>query len=191
MRHAKGYRRLNRTHEHRKALFANMAGSLIEHEQIKTTLPKAKELKPIMEKMITLAKRGDLHARRQAASKLKQDQYVAKLFEILGPRYKDRQGGYVRVLKAGFRYGDMAPMAIIEFVDRDVKFLYGEMNFDSFLKYLKSSLIYWMASLVSLFLVYHYIDFEADYFMPLFFSFLAAITFPHTIVIGMMKHKNG
>jgi large subunit ribosomal protein L17 len=96
-----------------------MAGSLIEHEQIKTTLPKAKELRPIIEKMITLAKRGDLHARRQAASKLKQDQYVAKLFDILGPRYKDRQGGYVRVLKDGFRYGDMAPMAIIEFVDRD------------------------------------------------------------------------
>jgi large subunit ribosomal protein L17 len=120
MRHARGYRRLNRTHEHRKALFSNMAGSLIEHEQIKTTLPKAKELRPIIEKMITLAKRGDLHARRQAASKLKQDQYVAKLFDILGPRYKDRQGGYVRVLKAGFRYGDMAPMAIIEFVDRDM-----------------------------------------------------------------------
>ena len=120
MRHARGYRRLNRTHEHRKALFANMAGSLIEHEQIKTTLPKAKELRPIIEKMITLAKRGDLHARRQAASKLKEDQYVTKLFDVLGPRYKDRQGGYVRVLKAGFRYGDMAPMAIIEFVDRDV-----------------------------------------------------------------------
>jgi large subunit ribosomal protein L17 len=97
-----------------------MAGSLIEHEQIKTTLPKAKELRPIMEKMITLAKRGDLHARRQAASKLKQEAYVAKLFAVLGPRYKDRQGGYVRVMKAGFRYGDMAPMAIIEFVDRDV-----------------------------------------------------------------------
>ena len=96
-----------------------MAGSLIEHEQIKTTLPKAKELKPIIEKMITLAKRGDLHARRQAASKLKQDAFVEKLFTVLGPRYKDRQGGYVRVLKAGFRYGDMAPMAIIEFVDRD------------------------------------------------------------------------
>ncbi|ASM73378.1 MULTISPECIES: 50S ribosomal protein L17 [Roseobacteraceae] len=119
MRHARGYRRLNRTHEHRKALWANMAGSLIEHEQIKTTLPKAKELKPIIEKMITLAKRGDLHARRQAASKLKQDAFVEKLFTVLGPRYKDRQGGYVRVLKAGFRYGDMAPMAIIEFVDRD------------------------------------------------------------------------
>jgi len=119
MRHARGYRRLNRTHEHRKALFANMAGSLIEHEQIKTTLPKAKELRPIVEKLITLAKRGDLHARRQAAAQLKQDKHVARLFEVLGPRYKDRQGGYVRVLKAGFRYGDMAPMAIIEFVDRD------------------------------------------------------------------------
>ncbi len=120
MRHARGYRRLNRTHEHRKALFANMAGSLIEHEQIKTTLPKAKELRPIVEKLITLAKRGDLHARRQAAAQLKEDKDVAKLFEVLGPRYKDRQGGYIRVLKAGFRYGDMAPMAIIEFVDRDV-----------------------------------------------------------------------
>jgi large subunit ribosomal protein L17 len=119
MRHARGYRRLNRTHEHRKALFANMAGSLIEHEQIKTTLPKAKELRPIVEKLITLAKRGDLHARRQAAAQLKQDKDVAKLFEVLGPRYKERQGGYLRVMKAGFRYGDMAPMAIIEFVDRD------------------------------------------------------------------------
>ncbi|MEM8630759.1 MAG: 50S ribosomal protein L17 [Pseudomonadota bacterium] len=119
MRHAKGYRRLNRTHEHRKALFANMAGSLIEHEQIKTTLPKAKELRRIAEKLITLGKRGDLHARRQAVAQLKQDAYVAKLFDVLGPRYQDRQGGYVRVLKAGFRYGDMAPMAIVEFVDRD------------------------------------------------------------------------
>jgi large subunit ribosomal protein L17 len=119
MRHARGYRRLNRTHEHRKALFANMSGSLIEHEQIKTTLPKAKELRPIIEKLITLAKRGDLHARRQAASQLKQDMHVAKLFDVLGERYKDRQGGYARVLKAGFRYGDMAPMAIIELVDRD------------------------------------------------------------------------
>ncbi|MEE2859311.1 MULTISPECIES: 50S ribosomal protein L17 [Paracoccus] len=119
MRHARGYRRLNRTHEHRKALFANMAGSLIEHEQIKTTLPKAKELRPIVEKLITLAKRGDLHARRQADSQLKQDMHVAKLFDVLGERYKDRQGGYVRILKAGFRYGDMAPMAIIELVDRD------------------------------------------------------------------------
>jgi len=121
MRHARGYRRLNRTHEHRKALWANMAGSLIEHEQIKTTLPKAKELRPIVEKLITLGKRGDLHARRQAAAKLKEDQYVTKLFDILGPRYKERKGGCVRVLRAGFRYGDMAPMAIIEFVDRDVE----------------------------------------------------------------------
>ena len=120
MRHSKGYRRLNRTHEHRKALFANMAGSLIEHEQIKTTLPKAKELRPIVEKLITLAKRGDLHARRLAASQLKEDQYVTKLFGILGPRYTERKGGYTRVLRAGFRYGDMAPMAIIEFVDRDL-----------------------------------------------------------------------
>ena len=120
MRHARGYRRLNRTHEHRKALFANMAGSLIEHEQIKTTLPKAKELRPIVEKLVTLAKRGDLHARRQAASSLKQDMHVAKLFEVLGPRYAERPGGYIRIMKAGFRYGDMAPMAIIEFVDRDV-----------------------------------------------------------------------
>ncbi|HBZ44586.1 MAG TPA: 50S ribosomal protein L17 [Maritimibacter sp.] len=119
MRHAKGYRRLNRTHEHRKAMFANMAGSLIEHEQIKTTLPKAKELRRVIEKLVTLGKRGDLHARRQAASQLKQDKHVAKLFEVLGPRYAERQGGYIRVLKAGFRYGDMAPMAIIEFVDRD------------------------------------------------------------------------
>ena len=119
MRHARGYRRLNRTHEHRKAMFANMSGSLIEHEQIKTTLPKAKELRPIVEKLITLAKRGDLHARRLAASQLKQDGHVAKLFEVLGPRYAERQGGYVRIMKAGFRYGDMAPMAIIEFVERD------------------------------------------------------------------------
>ncbi len=119
MRHSNGYRRLNRTHEHRKAMFANMAGSLIEHEQIKTTLPKAKEVKRIVEKLVTLGKRGDLHARRQAAARLKQDIHVTKLFDVIGPRYAERQGGYVRVLKAGFRYGDMAPMAIIEFVDRD------------------------------------------------------------------------
>lgn len=119
MRHARGYRRLNRTHEHRKAMLSNMAGSLIEHEQIKTTLPKAKELRPIVEKMITLAKRGDLHGRRLVTSKLKQDSYVKKLFDVLGPRYKERNGGYVRILKAGFRYGDMAAMAIIELVDRD------------------------------------------------------------------------
>ena len=120
MRHARGYRRLNRTHEHRKALFANMAGSLIEHEQIKTTLPKAKELRRIVEKLVTLGKRGDLHARRQANAQLKQEAHTAKLFDVLGPRYAERQGGYVRIIKAGFRYGDMAPMAIIEFVDRDV-----------------------------------------------------------------------
>ena len=121
MRHARGYRRLNRTHEHRSAMFANMAGSLIEHEQIKTTLPKAKELRPIVEKMVTLAGRGDLHARRLLRSRLKEDRHLAKLMDVLGPRYKERPGGYVRVLKAGFRYGDMAPMAIIEFVDRDVE----------------------------------------------------------------------
>ncbi len=119
MRHARGYRRLNRTHEHRKAMFANMACSLIVHEQIKTTLPKAKELKRIADKLITLAKRGDLHARRLAASQIKQEPAVAKLFDTLGGRYAERSGGYTRVLKAGFRYGDMAPMAIIELVDRD------------------------------------------------------------------------
>jgi large subunit ribosomal protein L17 len=119
MRHGNGYRKLNRTHEHRKAMFANMVSSLIEHEQIKTTLPKAKELKRIADKIITLGKRGDLHARRLAQSEIKQEAAVAKLFGTLGPRYKDRQGGYTRVLKAGFRYGDMAPMAIIELVDRD------------------------------------------------------------------------
>ncbi|MEM7613895.1 MAG: 50S ribosomal protein L17, partial [Pseudomonadota bacterium] len=108
MRHGNGYRKLNRTHEHRKSMFANMACSLIEHEQIKTTLPKAKELKPIVEKLITLGKRGDLHARRLAHSRIKQDAAVAKLMDVLGPRYKERQGGYIRVLKAGFRYGDMA-----------------------------------------------------------------------------------
>ena len=121
MRHGKGNRRLNRTSEHRKSMFANMAGSLIEHEQIKTTLPKAKELRGIADKLVTLGKRGDLHARRQAASRLKQDAHVKKLFDVLGPRYKERNGGYTRVLKAGFRYGDMAPMAYVEFVDRDVE----------------------------------------------------------------------
>jgi large subunit ribosomal protein L17 len=119
MRHGHGYRKLNRTHEHRKAMFANMACSLIEHEQIKTTLPKAKELKRIADKLVTLGKRGDLHARRIAAAELKQDAAVAKLFATLGPRFKERPGGYTRVLKAGFRYGDMAPMAIVEFVERD------------------------------------------------------------------------
>ena len=121
MNHGAGYRRLNRTQEHRKALFANMAGSLIEHEQIKTTLPKAKELRPIVEKLITLGKRGDLHARRQAISQVRDIEQVGKLFAVLGPRYKDRNGGYIRVLKAGFRHGDNAAMAVIEFVDRDPK----------------------------------------------------------------------
>jgi len=119
MRHGYGHRKLNRTAEHRKAMFANMACSLIEHEQIKTTLPKAKELRSYVEKLITLAKRGDLHARRLAASQNLQDEAVKKLFGTLGARYQGRQGGYTRVLKAGFRYGDMAPMAIIELVDRD------------------------------------------------------------------------
>jgi large subunit ribosomal protein L17 len=119
MRHGHGYRKLNRTAEHRRAMFANMSVSLIEHEQIKTTLPKAKELKRIADKLITLGKKGDLHARRLALAEIKQEAAVRKLFETLAPRYKERQGGYTRVLKAGFRYGDMAPMAIIELVDRD------------------------------------------------------------------------
>ena len=119
MRHRKNYRKLNRATDQRIALLRAEVAALFRHNQIKTTLPKAKELRPIVEKLITLAKRGDLHARRQAAAMLKQDKDVAKLFETLGPRYKERQGGYTRVLKAGFRYGDMAPMAIIEFVDRD------------------------------------------------------------------------
>ncbi len=120
MRHGNGYRKLNRTHEHRKAMFANMVCSLIEHEQIKTTVPKAKELKRIIDKVITLGKRGDLHSRRIVTSRIKQKSAVGKLFEKLGPRYKDRNGGYSRVLRAGFRYGDMAPMAIIELVERDL-----------------------------------------------------------------------
>ena len=119
MRHSHGYRKLNRTHEHRGAMFANMVCSLIEHEQIKTTLPKAKELKPIIEKYITLAKKGDLHSRRLVLSRIKQNKAVRKLFDVLASRYKDRSGGCVRVLKAGQRYGDMADMAIIELVDRD------------------------------------------------------------------------
>ena len=120
MRHGNGLRKLNRTSSHRLAMLRNMSNSLLQHELIRTTLPKAKELRPIVEKLVTLAKRGDLHARRQAAAKLKEDKYVSKLFDVLGPRYAERQGGYIRVMKAGFRYGDMAPMAIIEFVDRDV-----------------------------------------------------------------------
>ena len=120
MRHGNGYRKLNRTHEHRKAMFANMVCSIIEHEQIKTTLPKAKELKRVLDKIITLGKKGDLHARRIAGSRIKQKDAVRKLFDVLGPRYKERNGGYSRVINAGYRYGDMAPMAIIELVDRDV-----------------------------------------------------------------------
>ena len=119
MRHGRSGRRLNRTVSHRKALFTNMAASLIEHEQIVTTLPKAKDLKRIVEKYITLAKRGDLNSRRLAAARLRDDDMVKKLFDVLGPRYKDRNGGYTRVLKAGFRYGDSAPRAVIELVDRD------------------------------------------------------------------------
>jgi large subunit ribosomal protein L17 len=120
MYHGRQKRRFNRTAEHRKAMFANMCQALIKHEQIVTTLPKAKDLRPVVEKLITLGKRGDLHARRQAISQMKDVALVGKLFEVLGPRYKDRNGGYTRVLKAGFRYGDNAPMAVIEFVDRDV-----------------------------------------------------------------------
>src|SRR6201985_2980863 len=120
MRHANAHRKLNRTPEHRRAMYANMAAALIKHEQITTTLPKAKDLRPGVEKLITLGKRGDLHARRQAVAKIRDLAMVKKLFEVLGPRYKERNGGYTRVLKAGFRYGDSAPVAVIEFVDRDV-----------------------------------------------------------------------
>lgn len=119
MRHGSGLRKLNRTSSHRKAMFSNMAASLLTHEQIKTTLPKAKEMRSIADKMITLGKRGDLHARRQAFAYLRDEAAVAKLFSVLATRYKERPGGYTRVLKAGFRYGDAAPMAFIELVDRD------------------------------------------------------------------------
>jgi large subunit ribosomal protein L17 len=119
MRHGKVHRKLNKKPEHRKAMFANMCAALIKHEQISTTLPKAKELRPIVEKLVTLGKRGDLHARRQAVSQIRDVAMVKKLFDVLGPRYKERKGGYTRVLKAGFRYGDNAPVAVIEFVDRD------------------------------------------------------------------------
>lgn len=120
MYHGNAHRRFGRTHEHRKAMFANMCQALIKHEQIVTTLPKAKDLRPIVEKLVTLGKRGDLHARRQAIAQIKDVALVGKLFEVLGPRYKERHGGYTRVLKAGFRYGDNAAMGVIEFVDRDV-----------------------------------------------------------------------
>jgi large subunit ribosomal protein L17 len=120
MRHGNAHRKLNRKPEHRRAMFANMAAALIKHEQIVTTLPKAKDLRPIVEKLITLGKRGDLHSRRRAIAEIRDVPMVKKLFDVLAPRYKERHGGYTRVLKAGFRYGDNAPVAVIEFVDRDV-----------------------------------------------------------------------
>jgi large subunit ribosomal protein L17 len=119
MRHRRSGRKFNRTASHRQAMFANMSAALIKHEQIVTTLPKAKDLRGVVEALITLAKRGDLHARRIAASRMRDDAMVAKLFNTLGPRYQSRPGGYTRVLKAGFRYGDNAPLAVIELVDRD------------------------------------------------------------------------
>lgn len=118
--HARRGRRFNRLQSHRKAMFANMAQSLIEHEQIVTTLPKAKDLRPIVEKLVTLARRDDLAARRLALAELRHLPTVRKLFETIGPRYKERPGGYLRIIKAGFRHGDNAPVAVIEFVDRDV-----------------------------------------------------------------------
>ncbi len=119
MRHKMAHRKLNRTASHRKAMFANMSSSLVEHEQIVTTLPKAKELRPFVEKLVTLAKKGDLNSRRIAIARMRNKEQAKKLFDILGPRYTDRPGGYIRIMKAGFRYGDNAPMAVIEFVDRD------------------------------------------------------------------------
>ena len=121
MRHRNQGRKLNITSSHRTAMFANMAAALIKHEQIKTTLPKAKDLRPVVEKLVTLSRRNDLHARRQALSAIRDEDQVKKLFDVLGPRYKGRPGGYTRVLKAGFRHGDNAPMAFIEFVDRDLE----------------------------------------------------------------------
>jgi len=119
MRHRNQGRKLNVTTQHRHAMFANMAAALIKHEQIKTTLPKAKELRPVVEKLVTLSRRNDLAARRLAMSRLRDETQVKKLFDVIGPRYADRPGGYTRVLKAGFRHGDNAAMAFIEFVDRD------------------------------------------------------------------------
>ena len=119
MRHRMSGRKLNRTSQHRQMLFRNMAQALIKHEQIVTTLAKARELRPVVEKLITLGKRGDLHARRQAFARLRDDATTAKLFETLGPRYQERSGGYSRIIKAGYRYGDSAAMAVIELVDRD------------------------------------------------------------------------
>src|ERR1044072_8204591 len=120
MRHGMSGRKLARKSGHRKAMFANLANALIKHEQISTTLPKAKDLRPIVERLVTLGKRGDLHARRQAIAQLQDEAIVRKLFDVLAPRYAERQGGYTRVLKAGFRHGDSAPVGVIEFVDRDV-----------------------------------------------------------------------
>lgn len=120
MRHGFRGRRFSRTVAHRKSMFANMSAALITHEQIVTTLPKAKDLRPVVEKLVTLGKRGDLHARRQAIAQVRDVDVVRKLFDIIGPRYKTRNGGYLRIMKAGFRYGDNAAMAVIEFVDRDV-----------------------------------------------------------------------
>src|SRR3954465_3960693 len=121
MRHGKAHRKFNRHSDHHAPMFANMAASLIRDEQIVTARPKAKVLCPIVEKLVTLGKRGDLHARRQAVAEMRDVAMVRKLFEVIGPRYKEREGGYTRVLKAGFRYGDSAPVAVIEFVDRDVE----------------------------------------------------------------------
>lgn len=120
MRHGFRGRRFNRTAEHREAMFSNMSAALIKHEQIVTTLPKAKDLRPVVEKLVTLAKRGGLHARRQAMAQLRDETQIKKLFDVLAKRYESRNGGYLRIMKAGFRYGDSAPMAVIEFVDRDV-----------------------------------------------------------------------
>ena len=120
MRHGHGHRKLNRTHEHRTAMFANMAASLVKHEQIVTTLPKAKELRPVLERLITLAKKGDLASRRLVASRMRDETQTKKLFDVIGPRYADRAGGYLRIMKAGFRHGDNAAVAVIEFVDRDI-----------------------------------------------------------------------
>ena len=128
MRHRMSGRKLNRKSQHRRAMFSNMAAALLKHEQITTTLPKAKELKPIVDKLITLGKKGSLHDRRRAFAMLRDDSTTVKLFETLGPRYEERSGGYTRVLKAGFRYGDSAPMAVIELVDRDQAVSYTQLT---------------------------------------------------------------
>src|SRR6202790_667219 len=121
MNHGKAHRKFSRRSDHRRSMLANLAASLIKHEQITTTLPKAKDLRPVVEKLVTLGKRGGLHARRQAIAQMRDLAMVKKLFDVIGPRYKERNGGYIRVMKAGYRYGDSAPVAVIEFVDRDVE----------------------------------------------------------------------